>query len=97
MPTIGLTLNESMQEVIQEIEAAYKPMSRSEILKMIIAEFYNARFTSSGRGKSKQPTQKNIKLVDIWLEDKQEPELDKGDLEEAFGDWWSQNKKNLRD
>ena len=44
MNTLRLTLNQSLEEVIQELEQAYKPMSRTEILKMTIAEFYNSRF-----------------------------------------------------
>ncbi len=94
MSTIRLTLNPAMEEIIQELENNYKTMSRTEILKMVIAEFYNARFGNSARPKTQ--TQKNSQIINKWLNTKVEPEIDKGDLEEVFGDWWSENKTDLR-
>jgi hypothetical protein len=90
MSTIRLTLNQSFEEIIQELEEAYKPMSRTEILKMAVAEFYRQRMSQANK------KTKNTQLVDDWLDTGQEPDLPKGQAEEAFGDWWSQNKTDLR-
>jgi hypothetical protein len=97
MSTIRLTLNQSLEEVIQELEQAYKPMSRTEILKMTIAEFYSSRFnkTTKTTTTSKSSTKK-IKTIDNWVDTGVEPDIEKGEIEEAFGEWWSLNKNDLR-
>lgn len=97
MSTIRLTLNEALEEIIQELENSYKTMSRTEILKMAIAEFYNFRFGTRTRVKSLPPNKQNkSKAFKKWLDAKIEPELNKGELEEVFGDWWTENKADLR-
>lgn len=93
MSSIRLTLNDALEEIIQEIEAAYKPMSRTEILKLALAEFYRAHFSSL---QDQQQTKKNIQAVDKWLAKGAVPNLPKGQFEDAFGDWWSSNKDSLR-
>jgi thymidylate synthase len=94
MSTIRLTLNQSLEEIIQELENSYKTMSRTEILKMVIAEFYNARFGSNS--KTNVQSKKNSQIVNKWIDTKVEPEMAKGEIEEVFGDWWSENKEELR-
>ena len=99
MNTIRLTLNPSLEEVLEKLEMTYKPMSRSEILKMTIAEFYNSRF---GNGAAKKATQSPVKaqerveLINQWIKTKQQPDLPAEELEDAFGEWWAENKKELR-
>ena len=97
MSTIRLTLNEALEEIIQELENQYKTMSRTEILKMAIAEFYNSRFGTSPKLKSTtQSKQNKSQIINKWLHTGTEPNLEKGELEEVFGDWWSDNKVDLR-
>lgn len=96
MPSIRLTLNPPLEKIIQELEDNYKTMSRTEILKMAIAEFYNARFASSSKPDKIVRHLKPCRVIDKWLSTKVEPELTKGELEEIFGDWWTENKENLR-
>lgn len=97
MSTIRLSLNPSLEEVLEELEKAYRPMSRTEILKMAIAEFYNSRFGDPQIKTKKVSTRKDrVELVDKWLETKKEPDMSAEDLEEAFGEWWSQNKNSFR-
>jgi len=96
MSTIRLTLNQSMEEVIAELEQAYKPMSRTEILKMTVAEFYNSRFGKTSKKKTKRSSKQNVQLVNKWIQTKQEPNLSAEELENAFGDWWAENKAELR-
>ena len=99
MNTIRLTLNPSLEEVLEKLEMTYKPMSRSEILKMTIAEFYNSRFGNGAAKKaSKSPVkaQERVELINQWIETKQQPDLPAEELEDAFGEWWAENKKELR-
>ncbi|MEN8253049.1 MAG: hypothetical protein ABFQ62_01575 [Patescibacteria group bacterium] len=38
MPTVRLTINNQLENTFSNLEKVYKPMSRSEILKMALAE-----------------------------------------------------------
>lgn len=41
MSTIRLAVNQDLENVFKLLEQEYKPMSRAEILKMVLAKAYN--------------------------------------------------------
>ena len=94
MNTLRLTLNQSLEEVIQELEQAYKPMSRTEILKMTIAEFYNSRFGNTGvqktsaKGGQKRTKAQNIQIAKQIVEENKDLNIPKDEIDEIMADYW---------
>jgi len=95
MSTIRLSLNQALEEVIETLEQAYKPMSRTEILKMAIAEFYNSRFGNgqimNKTGKTtKQTKKKNIQIAKQIVEEGKELNISKDRIDDIMADYWEE-------
>ena len=98
---IAVRVNQALGNRLKQY-AKNKGLSVSALLRMFAIEKLEEEtseadyLSSNSTTQSPVKAQEKVELINQWIETKQQPDLPAEKLEDAFGEWWAENKKELR-